>query len=187
MWVTFSAAGAHVIFTIVLGAFAFWGGMELSEEAHEIFHWVAGAILIGLGIWFVFRQLRGKGHGHFRLLGKHGEEVHDHDYDQHCIDRELKERKSNTITAGSLVAMLMFSPCESFLPVYLSGSKYGWSGFAMLSAVLLVATVGAMVLFTMLARYGVEKLRLGLLERYENGVLGTLMVILGVVFMIWGH
>ena len=187
LWVTFAAATAHVLFTTLLGALAFWGGKELSEEAHEIFHWIAGGVLVLLGIWLIIRQIRGKGHGHFHLLGKHGEEVHDHDYDQHCIDREIKERKANTLTAGGLVLMLTFSPCESFLPVYLSGSAYGWTGFMMLSGVLLIATVGAMVLFTALARMGVDRLHPGLLERYENGVLGTLLVILGIVFVIWGH
>lgn len=185
--ITAAAASAHVIFTIALGALLFWGGMELSEEAHHLFHWIAGGILMLLGGWFVLRQLTGKGHGHFHLLGKHGEEVHDHDYDQHCLDREIHERKANAMTAGSLVLMLTLSPCESFLPIYLSGSAFGWPGFLLLSIVLFVATVGAMVLFTALARYGVERIRIGLLERYENGMLGGLLMILGVVFLLWGH
>lgn len=187
LWITTAAASAHVIFTIVLGALVFWGGTELSEETHELFHWISGGLLLLLGGWLIVRQVRGKGHGHFHLLGKHGDEVHDHDYDQHCIDREIQERKANTMTAGSLVMMLTLSPCETFLPVYLSGSAFGWEGFLLLSLILLVATVGGMVLFTALARLGVERLRLGLLERYENGLLGGLLIILGTFFLFWGH
>ena len=185
--VTFSAATAHVLFTIILGALIFRGGMELSEEVHELFHWIAGGILVLLGSWFILRQIQGKEHGHIHLLGKHGEEIHNHDYDEHCLDRELAERKGNALSIGSLVMMLTLSPCESFLPIYVSGSAFGWEGFLILSIVLLVATVGAMTLFTMLARYGIEKLPLGILERYENGLLGILLIVLGSVFFVWGH
>ena len=185
--VTFSAAVAHVLFTIILGGIVFWGGAELSEEIHHIFHWAAGGILILLGSWFVLRQVQGKVHGHLRLLGKHGSEMHDHDYDEHCLDREVVERKESALSIGSLVMMLTLSPCESFLPVYMSGSAFGWEGFIILSTVLLVATVGAMTLFTMLARSGVDRLPLGVLERYENGLLGILLIILGSVFLVWGH
>ncbi|MCE2502611.1 MAG: hypothetical protein J4G05_00895 [Chlorobi bacterium] len=185
--ITLSAATAHVLFTILLGGLIFWGGMELSQEIHELFHWVAGGILILLGSWFILRQIQGKEHGHTRLLGKHGEEIHDHDYDDHCIDRELSERKGNALSIGSLIMMLTLSPCESFLPIYMSGSAYGWEGFLILSVALLIATVGSMTLFTMLARYGIERLPLGPLERYENGLLGILLVILGSVFFVWGH
>lgn len=185
--ITLSAAFAHVLFTIILGALIFLGGMELSEEVHEIFHWSAGGILILLGSWFVLRQIQGKEHGHLHLLGQHAHEMHDHEYDKHCIDREVDERKKGAFTIGSLVMMLTLSPCESFLPVYMSGAAYGWEGFLILSGVLLVATVSAMALFTMLAYHGVSRLPLGLLERYENGVLGILLVILGSMFLVWGH
>lgn len=33
-----------------------------------------------------------------------------------------------------LFRLLTFSPCEDFLPVYLSGIKYGWAGFVVLRA-----------------------------------------------------
>ena len=185
--VTLAAATAHVLFTIALGALLFWGGKEVSEEIHHLFHWIAGGILVLLGAWFVLRQVTGKEHGHMRLLGRHAHEMHDHEYDEHCLDREVEERRDSRMSAWGLVAMLTLSPCESFLPVYLSGASLGWSGFLILSSVLLVATVVAMGVFTALARMGVDRLRLGTLEKYENGLLGILLIILGSVFAVWGE
>ena len=42
---------------------------------------------------------------------------------------------------SSLLALLTFSPCEAFLPIYVSGVRYGWHGFALLTAILSVGTV----------------------------------------------
>ena len=74
---------------------------------------------------------------------------------------------------------LTFSPCEGFLPVYLSGIKYGWAGFIVLSTVLAFATIAGMVVFTWLTLSGMERLRLGFLERYESGLLGAFILLLG--------
>jgi hypothetical protein len=49
--------------------------------------------------------------------------------------------------------MLTLSPCEGFLPVYLSGVQFGWRGFVVLSIILAIATLAGMTLFTWLARF----------------------------------
>jgi hypothetical protein len=84
-----------------------------------------------------------------------------------------------------LLALLTFSPCEGFLPVYLSGVDYGWSGFLVLSAVLALATLAGMVLFTWLTLAGLEHVRFSTLERYESGILGALLILLGVAIMVF--
>ena len=186
--VVITASTAHVLFTIILGLLVFLGAEFLSEEIHELFHVGAGLILILLGAWFIFRQISGRGgHGHTHLLGKHGEEILDHEYDEHCLEREVEERQGNRLTIGALLLMLTLSPCETYLPIFMSGADYGWNGFILLSVVLLVATVAAMTLLTMIARTGVERINIGLLEKYENGGLGLILVILGTVFLVSGH
>lgn len=86
----------------------------------------------------------------------------------------------------SLFTLLSFSPCEGFLPVYLSGIRYGWGGFLMLSGVLAVATIAGMVIFTWLTLLGMDRLRLGFLERYESGILGALILFLGIGIIFLG-
>lgn len=94
--------------------------------------------------------------------------------------------KSDKAVILGLLTLLTFSPCEGFLPVYLSGISYGWTGFAALSTVLAVATISSMALFTWLMMSGIERLPLGFLERYESGILGSLILFLGIGIIFLG-
>lgn len=94
--------------------------------------------------------------------------------------------KSDRAVILGLFTLLTFSPCEGFLPVYLSGITYGWIGFVVLSAALAHATIAGMVIFTWLTMSGMERLRLGFLERYESGILGGLILFLGVGIIFFG-
>jgi nickel/cobalt exporter len=80
--------------------------------------------------------------------------------------------------------LLTFSPCESFLPVYGTGVRYGWMGFVLLTAILSIGTVLGMVIFTWLTLSNLEKLNLRFLERYESGIIGGLLCTLGVLIIV---
>jgi hypothetical protein len=93
-------------------------------------------------------------------------------------------RISDRVAITSLLALLTFSPCESFLPVYVSGVRYGWMGFVLLTAILSIATVVGMVVFTWLTLSNLEKLNLRFLEKYESGIIGGLLCTLGVLIIL---
>ena len=130
------------------------------------------------------------------LSAPHGNHVHE--YETHFHERgEQKSaeetvevvapqrgRISDRVAITSLLALLTFSPCESFLPVYVSGVRYGWMGFALLTAILSIATVLGMVVFTWLTLSNLEKLNLRFLEKYESGVIGSLLCTLGVLIIV---
>lgn len=86
---------------------------------------------------------------------------------------------------GQPVCPAHLLPCEGFIPVYVSGVRYGWGGFALLTAILSVGTVLGMVVFTWLTLVGLEKLKLKWIERYESGVLGGLLCGLGLLVMFF--
>lgn len=81
--------------------------------------------------------------------------------------------------------LLTFSPCEAFLPIYASGVRYGWMGFALLTVILSVGTVAGMVLFTWLTLAGVQKIKLGVLEKYESGLIGALLCAVGLLIILF--
>ena len=85
----------------------------------------------------------------------------------------------------SLLALLTFSPCEAFLPIYASGVRYGWTGFALLTAILSVGAVAGMVLFTWLTLLGVKSIKLLWLEKYERGLIGGLLCAVGVLIILF--
>lgn len=101
------------------------------------------------------------------------------------IEQRWSHRRSDWVVIAGLFALLTFSPCEAFLPVFLIGAKYGWIGFALLSAILAIATVAGMVVFTWLTLAGVEKLKFRNLEKFESGVLGSVLCLLGVLIILF--
>jgi ABC-type nickel/cobalt efflux system permease component RcnA len=135
----------------------------------------------------VFVELRHGSHAHkhkiqFTEHHHHGEHGHDHS------ETEAKPpapAKSDWAAMGGLFVLLTFSPCEGFIPVYVSGVRYGGSGFALLTVILSVGTVLGMVVFTWLTLVGLEKLKLKWVERYESGVLGGLLCVLGLLVMFF--
>lgn len=69
--------------------------------------------------------------------------------------------------------------------MFLIGAKYGWIGFALLSGILAIATVAGMVVFTWLTLAGVEKLKLDTFEKFESGILGGVLCLLGVLIILF--
>jgi ABC-type nickel/cobalt efflux system permease component RcnA len=209
--VAFCGSG-HVLFTTVLGALVVWLGIETSRWTGDVFPWIAGSALILFGLYYLVRQVRGGGHGHHHFgashshgapdHGSHGHASHDHQHHHHgghdhAVDtkpaaaakperRKAGKVRSDGAVILGLFTLLTFSPCEGFLPVYLSGISYGWIGFVGLSAVLALATIAGMMVFTWLTISGIERLRLGFLERYESGILGALILFLGVGIIVLG-
>jgi hypothetical protein len=84
-----------------------------------------------------------------------------------------------------LLALLTFSPCEAFIPVYVSGVRYGWKGFALLTIILSLATVAGMVVFTFLALTGIRQIKLRAFEKYESAIVGSLLCIVGILIILF--
>lgn len=206
--VTGVAGLGHVLFTIALGVLVLWGGMAINSRIGKLFPLIAGGALIALGLFYLLRQLRGTGHSH--LFGGHSyhHHQHEHEHDSHdhhthrhahadehlsqdddiaSIEERWSHRRSDWVVIAGLFALLTFSPCEAFLPVFLMGARYGWIGFALLSATLAIATVAGMVVFTWLTLAGVEKLNFRALEKFESGILGGVLCLLGVLIILFEH
>jgi hypothetical protein len=160
------AAGAgvgHVLSTMALGVLLTGAGIAFEEKFGALSPWLVSALLIGLGLFYLVRQALRRPHQH---AGK------------------PRLFTSDRAAVLALVTLVTLSPCEAFLPVYLSGVRYGWQGFVLLSLVLTAATMAGMVLFTGVSLMGARRLPLGLLERYEAGILGTALCALGVGILI---
>jgi hypothetical protein len=186
--VTALAGTGHVLFTAVLGLLIAWFGIALNKSIGAWFPWIAGAALLCLGLFYLYRQWSGKGHAHHHLFCGH-EHVHvgELEHAPAHAPKPIASRPaaaSDRVAITSLLTLLTFSPCEAFLPIYASGVQYGWKGFALLTAILSVGTVAGMVLFTWLTLAGVQRIKLGLLERYESGLIGALLCTVGLLIIL---
>ena len=198
--ITTLAGCGHVLFTAALGFLVAWCGIALNDKIGKWFPLIAGGGLLAFGLYHSVQQLRGHGHGHSHdshahnhevQVNEHGHAPHEHDeHDEHDLATDAgqpPQRKSDWAAIVSLLALLTFSPCEGFLPVYASGVSYGWNGFFLLTLILSIATVSGMVVFTWLTLAGMEKLKLQVLEKYEHGILGGLLCLLGLTVIIFEH
>lgn len=163
------AGGGHVIVTTALGVGLAWFGFELSERFEHAFEWVVASLLVVLGLWlvrrgFVERMREGRDEG-----------------------GEVNAKGVDTVAVTGLFLTLTLTPCEVFLPVYLSASPYGWAGIAWLSAVLAVATLGGMMTLAWLTARGLQKARWQWLKRMDQRVIGALLCLLGIATVTLGH
>lgn len=164
--ITALAGGGHVLFTVVLGLAIAAFGIAADHWIGGIFPYLAGAVLIVFGMIY----LTGSGHGH------------DH---APALDAKMDRPLSDRAVIVALVMALTLSPCEGFLPVFVAGVKFGWLGFAVLCAVLGVATLAGMLLLTWLAVTGMRHLEFEWLDHNEGRVAGSLLVLLGIAILIF--
>jgi ABC-type nickel/cobalt efflux system permease component RcnA len=168
-----------------------------------MFPLIAGGALLLVGVFYLMRQLKGK-HGHVHLFRGHSHHEHEHEH-EHEQDGDVGEhhaqlhedhvhqshstglKRSDWTVIGGLFTLLTFSPCEAFLPVFLTGAKYGWLGFMLLSSILAIATVAGMVVFTWLSLLGLQRLRLRWLVRYEPLAVGVVFCTLGLMIIVFEH
>ena len=190
------AGGGHVLITTLLGLLIVWLGAALTEYIEEWAGPLASGVLTLLGLYYVVQHFRGVGHSHLHIPGLgHDHYGHDHSHDHepghdnHCDhDQPIEDRFSHDkVAVTSLVALLTLSPCEGFLPIYLMAWPHGWTVFVLLSGVLAVGSLVGMLVFTGLTFMGVERLDMPWLERYENLILGCVLILLGIGVVMFHH
>lgn len=186
----------HVALTSLLGLAIAWFGFQLEEHMGEWFPPLAGGLLLVVAAYYGWRQLSGRGVCHHHPPGGHHHASPEcgHEEDEHSHwDHELKDSPLVTDRGGDwaaisgLFVMLTLSPCEGFLPIYLSAISFGWQGFIVLSLILAVATLAGMTLFTWLTLVGLERFELKQFERYESGLLAGVFAVLGVIVLFVQH
>ena len=175
--ITAFASLCHSGATMALGLLLVATGMAVGDRFGAVLPLVAGGLLIALGLFYLVRNARGDGHLHLPFVGRlapvgggPGE----------AAAATMSDR---TAVLG-LLAILALSPCEAFLPVYLSGLKFGWAGFGVLSLVLAAAALASMAGLTGLSLAGARWLGLKSAERYEGAVLGAALCVLGVLVIL---
>jgi nickel/cobalt exporter len=193
--ITALAGSGHVLFTAILGLLLAWLGLALSERIGSWFPRLAGGALLFLGAFYLYRQATGISHSH--LPGDHSQSQHNSEHSNQTKQmeyekrmHELAEAKQPAVTTDffaitTLLALLTFSPCEAFVGFYVVGIRYGWAGFLLLTLVLSIGTVVGMMTFTWLALAGIRKINLGLLEKYENALIGGLLCIVGTLVVLF--
>jgi ABC-type nickel/cobalt efflux system permease component RcnA len=195
MGVAAVASLGHIAITSLLGLGVALLGREADAHFGEWFRWIAGGVLLVVGVYFAVQQWRGAGLRHHHLPGghHHPSEACGHEKDTSHLEHELREsplvekKTGDWAAISGLLVMLTLSPCEAFLPVYLSGAEFGWTGFFVLSGILAAGTMGGMTIFTWMTLRGLSRFDLRKVERFEAGMLAAVFLLLGAMMLLIDH
>jgi hypothetical protein len=162
LMVTAVAGLIHVATTIALGVA---GGMLASQLVDkEALGPISAILLMALGALYLVLHFIGMGH-------------------HHDADHKVPDRWA----IGSLVLAVTVSPCSASIPILVAAAGKGPKDILLVSAVLLVATVGNMLLLVTLGSLAVERLQFRLFDRYEKLILGLVLAALGGAILLFGH
>lgn len=163
----------HVIMTTILGALIFALGMGVYHNIEKYFMMVASLSIALFGLYEIYQYKKGHKHTHC-----------DHDGHDHHHSDELKIKSKDGWAILSLLSLLTFSPCESFIPVYITAVGYGWKGFVLLSLVLAVGTIVTMLSFTWISTKKLSQYKLDWLEDHERLIIGIGLVVLAILLVV---
>ncbi len=166
----------HIIMTTVLGALIFVLGLGFFQKYQNYFLLLACLSIAIFGFYQVVQHFQGRKHSHCQQTEHH------HHFD------DIQKNSQDGWAILSLLSLLTFSPCESFLPVYLSAVQQGWPGFLYLSLILAVGTLSSMLILTWISLRSLARFQMNWIEDYEKLVTGIGLLTLSVlVFLIENH
>ena len=188
-----TAAVAHVLVSLVLGAVLIAIGLQFRSAVEHAQAVITGGLLIATGLAFVGLQATGHGHehghdhdGHAHDDGHaqdHGRPHHGHDHGHGRGHSHAGEGRLSALTAVAVPFGAAASPDLTILPVFLAATTAG-VGVAIGSLVIFAAvTIGAIVGLTLAAARGGYQIGGAWLERWGNAFTAVVLVVIGALVL----
>lgn len=183
--VTILCGLGHIASSVVLGLIGVWLGLVLKNlTAVESFRGtIAAWLLIGFGLvyfaWGIRRAYRNRPHEHRHFHDRDLRHTHEHSHDQeHAHVHNDKSRVS--IAPWALFVVFVFGPCEVLIPTLMyPAAKNSWLGVIIVASVFGAVTITTMVGVVLLARAGVNFIRLSFMERFAHAIAGATIFLCG--------
>jgi ABC-type nickel/cobalt efflux system permease component RcnA len=191
------AGTGHVLSTLAIGLVVWLGGVAFATRFGTALSSLSSLALIAFGAWIAisaFRELNAGGghrHGH-----DHGHDHdHDHDHDHHDEHHRAGRARGPAATGAAggtssrtaLLLILGSSPMLEGIPAFFAAGRYGLRLIAVMAAVFAAATIATYVVVCVTSAAGLQQLRIPAVERYGEVLSGTLIVVVGSVFLLWPH
>ena len=71
------------------------------------------------------------------------------------------------------------------LPAFFAASQYSFGFLALMAAAFAASTIATYVVLCSVSHAGLERVKLGPLERYSEVVSGAFIAFVGLVFLVW--
>lgn len=173
MTATFLAGLGHVGSSIILGVVGIALGIGLLKIKGivESVAKVGGILLIGFGIFYMLWGLKHMKDEHTSYLS---------------ADRDKLNKKRGIISTWTLIAIFVLGPCEALIPLMFIATFYGWLGIVTITLSFSVMTILMMMVQTILAYVGIQKIHLEALHKFSHAIAGAIIALTGIIVMILG-
>jgi hypothetical protein len=209
------AGTGHVVSTLLIGIVVWIAGVAVATRFGHLVSTLSSVGLIAFGGWIALTALRelpprasdadssddfggalaaARRHVHVHRHGGGPTHVHVHEHapdTSHAVvadaDGEplIHEHVHTTSRRTALLLILGSSPMVEGIPAFFAAARYGAALLALMSAVFAASTIATYVLLCVYSAEGMQRLRLGPLERYGEVLSGTLVLAVGAAFLIW--
>jgi len=159
LWITFLTGMAHVLSTVLAGVILAALGGLLAQRVETFTQWLAPALLLTLGAFYVFQHYR---HHHFHLQRQTG----------------------RWGVVGTLALAMFLSPCLEIEGYFLAAGQYGAGFVALLALLYAVVTVSGMLIWMRLALSGLQRLDWHAWEHYAGLITGLTLILSGLA-LFW--
>lgn len=162
--VTMLAALAHSASTVIIGMLLAFGGMAL-ESVLPYFKFIAAAILVTLGILFMWRHQH---HKHFHL-------------------RQINATANTNMSyiLGSLLLAMFLSPCLEVGALFLVAGTKSMSVSLFVATIYTITSAAGMTLFAWLAMQGLKKADWHKVEHNSGLISGSILILTGIMFLFF--
>jgi len=159
LWITFLTGMAHVLSTVLAGGILAALGGLLAHRVETFTQWLAPALLLTLGAFYVYQHYR---HHHFHLQRQPG----------------------RWGVVGTLALAMFLSPCLEIEGYFLAAGQYGAGFVALLALLYAVVTVSGMLIWMRLALSGLQRLDWHAWEHYAGLITGLTLILSGLA-LFW--
>lgn len=177
----------HTFSTIVIGIVIGIIGYKLMNTFQSLENFLAPAVLIGLGIFFIIKNFISPEHHHHHDSGQDTHH-HDHSTHHHLSQKEIKaiSFKSKKTIISAIGTMMIFSPCIEIEAFYFTAGKFGWTGITILSVIYFLITISVMISCVMLGKKGLDLInkRLHFFQHHSKAIAGSILIVLGILSAI---
>ena len=157
---TFIAGTAHVISTVIIGLLLGLIGSELTEHIEQFTRYIAPAVLILMGFYFIRQHYT---HHHFQL------------------QPELVKKKSKKAIIMALILAMFLSPCMEIEAYFLLAGTKNWYLLAGIGLMYSVITIAGMLVWIRIVYKGLLKLNWHKWEHNAGIITGLVLIITGII------
>jgi hypothetical protein len=166
-WAAAIAGLGHTLSTLAVGIVVWLAGLALAVRFGNLVSILAGIALVAFGLWIAGAS----------LLEMHANSKLDH------LDK-IDESSQRSLRMTMLL-ILGSSPMVEGIPAFFAAARFGAGLLAAMALCFAISTIATYVAMCLGSHAALQSLSFGPLERSGEVLSGTIIAIVGFVFLVW--